>query len=77
MIISTGTSNLNEINRAYYTAKKNGAKKIILLYCVSNYPANLEDFNLNNIKVLQKNLSVKLGCLITLETQLSQQQLYL
>ncbi len=61
MIISTGTSNLNEINRAYYTAKKNGAKKIILLYCVSNYPANLEDFNLNNIKVLQKKFKCQVG----------------
>ena len=30
-------------------AKKNGAKDITLLYCVSNYPSLIDDFNLNNI----------------------------
>jgi sialic acid synthase SpsE len=38
IIISTGMANLKEIDLAYKTAKNNGAKEIILLYCVSNYP---------------------------------------
>ena len=41
IIISTGMANLNEIDFAYKIAKKNGAKEIILLYCVSNYPSKI------------------------------------
>ena len=54
IIISTGMANLNEINSAYTVAKKFGCPEIILLYCVSNYPSNNIDFNLNNIKILRK-----------------------
>jgi len=61
LIISTGTSSLKEISLAYKTAKKYGAKKIVLLYCVSNYPAKMNDFNLNNIKILQKKFKCKIG----------------
>ena len=61
LIISTGTSSLKEISLAFRTAKKNGAKKIVLLYCVSNYPAKIDDFNLNNIKILQKKFKCKVG----------------
>ena len=64
IIISTGLSNLREIKLAYNTAKKYGSKKIILLYCVSNYPSDITDFNVNNIKILKKHLSVKLACQI-------------
>ena len=40
-------SSLDEIDETFKVAKKNGAKEIILLYCVSNYPAKNKDFNLN------------------------------
>ena len=66
MIISTGMANLEEIDLTFKTAKKFGAQDITLLYCVSNYPSKLEDFNLNNISILKKNLNVKLVFLITL-----------
>ena len=61
LIISTGTSSLKEINTAYRTARSSGAKKIILLYCVSNYPSKVEDFNLNNIKILKKKFKCPVG----------------
>jgi len=61
MIISTGTSSLSEIDLAYKTAKKYGAKEISLLYCVSNYPAKIRDFNLNNIKILKDRFKCKVG----------------
>ena len=61
MIISTGMSSLAEIKIAYKTAKKNGAKNIILLYCVSNYPSKLDDFNLNNIKILKETFKCEVG----------------
>jgi pseudaminic acid synthase len=61
MIISTGMANIKEIDLAYKTALKYGAKEIILLYCVSNYPAKSEDFNLNNINILKKRYNCKVG----------------
>ena len=61
IIISTGMANVKEIDEAYFTAKKYGAKKITLLYCVSNYPSKNSDFNLNNIKFLKKRYKCKIG----------------
>ena len=61
IIISTGMANLKEIDLAYKTAKKNGAKEIILLYCVSNYPSKISDFNFNNIKILKERYNCKVG----------------
>ena len=61
MIISTGMANLKEIDMAYKTAKKNGAKEIILLYCVSNYPSKISDFNFNNINILKDKYDCKVG----------------
>ena len=61
IIISTGMANLKEIDLAYKTAKNNGAKEIILLYCVSNYPSKISDFNFNNIKILKERYNCKVG----------------
>jgi len=61
IIISTGMANIQEIDMAYKTAKKNGAKEIILLYCVSNYPSKISDFNFNNIKILKERYKCKIG----------------
>ena len=61
IIISTGMANVKEIDEAFLTAKKYGAKKITLLYCVSNYPSKNSDFNLNNIKFLKKRYKCKIG----------------
>jgi len=61
IIISTGMASLKEIDLAYKTAKMNGAKEIILLYCVSNYPSKISDFNLNNIRILKERYNCKVG----------------
>lgn len=61
IILSTGMANLNEIEISYNFLKKNGAKKIIILYCVSNYPSKDKDFNLNNIKILKNKFGCKIG----------------
>jgi pseudaminic acid synthase len=61
IIISTGMANLKEIDLAYKTAKKNGAREIILLYCVSNYPSKILDFNFNNINILKERYKCKVG----------------
>jgi len=61
MIISTGMANLKEIDLTYKTAMYNGAKEVILLYCVSNYPSRIEDFNFNNIKILKDRYKCRVG----------------
>ena len=61
IIISTGMANLKEIDMAYKVAEKNGAKEIILLYCVSNYPSKISDFNFNNIRILKERYDCKVG----------------
>ena len=61
IIISTGMANLNEIDLAYTTAKKSKAGEIILLYCVSNYPSRISDFNFNNIRILKERYNCKVG----------------
>jgi pseudaminic acid synthase len=61
IIISTGMANLKEIDLAYKTAKNNGAKEIVLLYCVSNYPSKISDFNFNNIRILKERYHCKVG----------------
>lgn len=49
MIISTGMSNLGEINDAVRTARENGCEELILLHCVSSYPAPDEDSNVRTV----------------------------
>lgn len=61
IIISTGMANLDEIETTVKTAKRNGASDITLLYCVSNYPSSISDFNLNNIKILKNKFKCKVG----------------
>ena len=61
VIISTGLASLSEINQVYRVAKNSGCKKLILLYCVSSYPAMNKDFNLNNINILKKKFKCEIG----------------
>lgn len=61
IIISTGLASLKEIDIAFNTAKKHGAKSISLLYCVSIYPADIKDFHLENIKILRKKFNCTIG----------------
>jgi pseudaminic acid synthase len=61
IIISTGMASFDEISYTFNQAKKFGAKKISLLYCVSNYPSKTSDFNLNNIKIMKKKFKCEIG----------------
>ena len=61
MIISTGMANLDEIETTYKTAIKFGAKGVTLLYCVSNYPSRIDDFNLRNIETIKKKFKCEVG----------------
>ncbi len=61
MIISTGLASLSEIEKTLKVAKKYGAKNITLLYCVSQYPSSLDDFNLYNIEIMRKKFKCNIG----------------
>ena len=59
-LISTGMSNYKNIDDAVKIFKKNSCK-FTLLHCVSTYPANEEDLNLNCIKTLKKKYNCPIG----------------
>lgn len=54
MIISTGMASLAEIDVAVKTARNSGCNEIILLHCVSSYPAPNAESNLYTLKHLAK-----------------------
>ncbi|MEG0370964.1 MAG: N-acetylneuraminate synthase family protein [Clostridium sp.] len=49
IIISTGLSEMHEIDKAIRVIEDEGNKKICILHCISIYPPEVEDINLNNI----------------------------
>ncbi len=61
IIISTGLASMSDITNVYKILKKNKCKKFIFLYCVSSYPAKIQDFNLNNIEILKKKFKCEIG----------------
>lgn len=61
MIISTGMSDLGEINDAVRTARENGCEELVLLHCVSSYPAPDEDSNIRTVPHLGEAFGVVSG----------------
>ena len=61
LILSTGMATLEEIKEAVDTAKKAGAKDIILLKCVSSYPAKPKEMNLRTIPDMAKRFNLPVG----------------
>lgn len=62
LIISTGMASLAEIYNADDVARAHGATDITYLHCISSYPANPEDFNLETMHMLRKhNLHIGLS----------------
>lgn len=61
IIFSTGVASYDEITEAIKICKKNGNKKIIILHCSSEYPAALENCNLNHIKILKRKFKCLVG----------------
>ena len=57
IIISTGLSSYLQINKLYkhIISKTKNLNKVCLLHCVSNYPTNYKDVNLNFINLMKKD----------------------
>jgi len=61
VIMSRGMASLDEIRTALKTLRKAGTKDIVLLHCVSAYPAKPEDMNLATIPDIAQRFDVLSG----------------
>ncbi len=61
MIMSTGMASEAEIEEAVTTAREAGCKDLILLHCISSYPAPMDQVNLRKIPELAKRFDVLTG----------------
>lgn len=61
LIMSTGMANLEEIEEMVAAAREAGCNDLILLHCISSYPAPIEQSNLLTIPDMQKRLGVQIG----------------
>ncbi len=61
IILSTGMCTMNEVEESVKTILDAGNDKLILLHCVSDYPANLEESNLNAIIEMKKQFKIPVG----------------
>ena len=61
MIISTGMANKDEILAAITTARENGCEELVVLHCVSGYPAPAEQYNLRTIADIAQRFDVLAG----------------
>ena len=58
MIISTGLATLGEAEAAVRTAQENGCEELVLLHCISSYPAPSDQSNLRTMPHLAKSFGV-------------------
>ena len=61
LIMSTGIANFKEIEEMVETARDAGCKDLILLHCISSYPAPVDQSNLLTIPDMRKRLGVQIG----------------
>jgi len=61
VIISTGMSDLNEVDRALNIFRKAGSDCLAVLHCVSLYPTRLEQANLNAVKTIAEHTHLPTG----------------
>jgi len=61
MIISTGMADEQEIQEAIDAAREGGCKELVVLHCVSGYPAPAADYNLATIPDMAERFGVITG----------------
>lgn len=61
LIISTGMATLLEIEEAINAARDGGCEELIVLHCVSGYPAPLADYNLLTLADMANRYRVVVG----------------
>lgn len=61
VILSTGMADLQDVREAVQTAKQTGNEQLVLLHCVSNYPAAPSDTNLRAIRTMAEEFKLPIG----------------
>lgn len=61
IILSTGMSTLDEVREAIKVLKDNGAGKITLLHCTTEYPAPYKDVNLRAMDTMRDEFGLDVG----------------
>ena len=61
MIISTGMASSDEIGEAVGAARAGGCKELVILHCVSSYPAPAASYNLRTIADIAKRFNTIAG----------------
>lgn len=61
LLLSTGMASFNEIKQAVKAAGSGGAREVVLLKCVSSYPAKPEEMNLRTIVDMKNRLHCRVG----------------
>jgi len=61
MIVSTGMASLGEVAAAVQAIRDDGDPPLVLLHCVSGYPALPEDVNLRAMATMRREFGVPVG----------------
>ncbi len=61
VILSTGMATLGEVEEAVNTVRNTGNNQIILLHCITSYPADIEKLNLRAIQTLREAFKLPVG----------------
>ena len=62
VILSTGASTLAEVSAAVHALKKGGfCRQILLLHCVTSYPADISQVNLRAMGLMRRKLGLPVG----------------
>ncbi len=61
IILSTGMSYLSEVDQAVRVIGEKGNRQLVLLHCISNYPADPADANLNVMSTMASAFQVPIG----------------
>jgi N-acetylneuraminate synthase len=61
LILSTGMSDLEEVRVAVKVLREEGNRHLVLLHCVSNYPADPADANLRAMDTMREEFRVPVG----------------
>ena len=61
IILSTGMGSLAEVEEAVEAIRSQGNERLVLLHCVTSYPATVEDSNLRAMLTLKQAFGVPVG----------------
>lgn len=61
VILSTGASELRDVERAVNVLTRNGAIDVVLLHCVSNYPPQWDEMNVRALVTLKETFALPVG----------------